>query len=225
MAELILALDLPEKERALALVGSLGDSLSWVKVGMELFTGCGPSLIEELKARNLSVFLDLKFFDIPNTVERAVTRAAEIGADILTVHCLGGSRMLAGARRGRTGKKPLLFGVTVLTSMGPGEIPGVTADPSDFVKDLAALAQASELDGIVCSPQEVSTIKKQYPALRCLCPGIRPSWAAALDQRRIATPAEAVARGADFLVVGRPILSAQDPRAALEKILEEMASS
>ncbi|MBQ7608411.1 MAG: orotidine-5'-phosphate decarboxylase [Desulfovibrionaceae bacterium] len=227
MAELILALDLPNKEQALSLIDSLGGKLSWCKVGMELFTGSGPDLIAELKKRQLSVFLDLKFHDIPHTVGRAVAQAARIGADLVTVHCQGGARMLQEACAVK--ERPRIFGVTVLTSMAQGEIPGVSANPNDFALDLATLAATAGLDGIVCSVQEVAAIKKRHPNLRVLCPGIRPTWAekkgTADDQRRTATPQKAVALGADFLVVGRPVLCADNPREALEKILDEMASS
>ena len=225
MAELILALDLPDRDEALRLLDKLDGALGWCKVGMEMFTHYGPQLLAELASRKLKIFLDLKFYDIPHTVAQAVLQTCSLGVDLLTVHCQGGQRMLEAciAARNDRGKKPLLFGVTVLTSFAAGEMPGITAQPQDFARNLAALALTCGLDGIVCSPQEVRDIKHDYPGLACLCPGIRPAWAGLGDQRRVATPGQAVAWGADYLVVGRPILKAKDPRDALLRIGEEMS--
>ncbi|MBO4369170.1 MAG: orotidine-5'-phosphate decarboxylase [Desulfovibrio sp.] len=229
MAELILALDLPDRTKALNMLDKLGNDLKWCKIGMELFTRYGPALVEEIKNRGLSVFLDLKFYDIPHTVGRAIASAKAIGVDIVTLHCQGGVRMLAQAVEEVAGEKkekqprPLLFGVTVLTSFAQGEMPGISLTPETFAMNLAQIAAQTGLDGIVCSAKEVEAIKKTYPELLCLCPGIRPSWAQKEDQRRIATPKEAINKGADYLVIGRPILEAQDPFSALRTILEEMA--
>ncbi|MCR4667523.1 MAG: orotidine-5'-phosphate decarboxylase [Desulfovibrio sp.] len=230
MANLILALDLPDKTKALKLLDEISGDLSWVKVGMELFTRYGPPFLKELSERGLHVFLDLKFYDIPNTVAKAVRSAQKLNIDILTLHCQGGQRMLAGAVEARNGiggetktGSPLLFGVTVLTSFADGELPGITASCAEMVKTLASLAAKTGLDGVVCSVAELPVIKEAHPKLLCLCPGIRPSWAPAGDQRRIATPKEAVRKGADFLVIGRPILQAEDPKKALHMILEEIA--
>ncbi|MBQ7456387.1 MAG: orotidine-5'-phosphate decarboxylase [Desulfovibrio sp.] len=226
MAELILALDLPSDTQAIALVDTLVPQLRWCKVGMEMFTRYGPALIQKLLDRHLSVFLDLKFYDIPHTVERAVCSARSLGVSMLTLHCQGGARMLAGAVAAKEkAATPLLFGVTALTSFGPNEMPGIAKDPSLFASDLADLAATSHLDGIVCSPKEVPAIKARHPHLLCLCPGIRPAWACANDQRRVASPKEAVALGCDYLVVGRPILEAQDPKKATALILDEIALS
>ena len=240
MPQLAVALDLPEKQRALALASQLRGTVPWCKVGMELFTHVGPGLLEELSAMGFSVFLDLKFYDIPNTVAQAVKAAAAVGVNMLTLHCQGGERMCraaaeaaaeaaigaaANAAAGVSGARPLLFGVTVLTSFAPGEMPGITAQPSDFALDLARMAGPWGLDGVVCSGHEAAAIKASCPGLRCLCPGIRPAGSAAGDQRRVMTPALAVAAGADYLVVGRPITAAADPLATAKQIVAEMASS
>ena len=238
--QLAVALDVPDKQRALDLASQLRGTVPWCKVGMELFTHVGPGLLEELSAMGFSVFLDLKFYDIPNTVAQAVKAAAAVGVNMLTLHCQGGERMCraaaeaaaeatigaaANAAAGLSGTRPLLFGVTVLTSFAPGEMPGITAQPSDFALELARQAGPWGLDGVVCSGHEAASIKASCPGLRCLCPGIRPAGSAAGDQRRVMTPALAVAAGADYLVVGRPITGAADPLAAAKQIVAEMASS
>ncbi|MBQ7618055.1 MAG: orotidine-5'-phosphate decarboxylase [Desulfovibrio sp.] len=222
MAELILALDLPDEKQALDLLDQLKPELTWVKVGLELFLRAGPPLVSELKKRNFKVFLDLKFYDIPPTVAKAIESALELKVDLLTLHCQGGLRMLEEAVAKRGQSKLLLFGVTVLTSFAAGEIPEINLPPATFASKLALLASKAGLNGVVCSPQEVKKIKEANPALLCLCPGIRPKDSAAEDQRRVATPKEAVENGADYLVIGRPILKAANPRAALLRILDEM---
>lgn len=230
MPQLIVALDVPDREKALGIARELRGVLDWCKVGMELFTLGGPLLVERLKEQGFHVFLDLKFYDIPHTVARAVAAAASIGVDLLTLHCQGGERMCQAALEARdavaaASSAPRLFGVTVLTSFGPGEMPGVTAAPGIFAHELASAAAAWGLDGVVCSGQEVRAIKASAPALRCLCPGIRPGGTDAGDQRRTMTPAEAVRAGADYLVVGRPILQADAPARAAAAILEEMQAA
>lgn len=227
MAQLIVALDFPCREAALSLARDLRGLVPWCKVGMELFTLGGPALIESLKQLHYNVFLDLKFYDIPHTVGQAVKAAASLGIDLLTLHCQGGERMCreaAEAASGIANGKPLLFGVTVLTSFMPGEMPGISAAPAEHALALARGAQAWGLDGVVCSGHEAGRIKAALPGLQCLCPGIRPAGSAAGDQRRIMTPARAVAQGADFLVVGRPILEAPSPVEAARRILAEMAA-
>ncbi len=226
--QLAVALDLPEKQLALELARKLRGTVPWCKVGMELFTHAGPSLLEELSAMGFSVFLDLKFYDIPNTVAQAVKAAAAAGVNMLTLHCQGGERMCraaAEAAAGVSGQRPLIFGVTVLTSFAPGEMPGIEASPADFALALARQAGPWGLDGVVCSGHEATAIKASCPGLRCLCPGIRPAGSAAGDQRRVMTPALAIAAGADYLVVGRPITAAPDPLAMARQITEEMASA
>ena len=230
MPHLIVALDVPDLGKALNLSRQLRGVLDWCKVGLELFTVGGPRLVERLKEQGYHVFLDLKFYDIPNTVARAVTAAANLGVDLLTLHCQGGERMCAAAVEARDNAtnacaRPLLFGVTALTSFGPGEMPGITAKPGDFAQALALGAAAWGLDGVVCSGHEVRGIKAAAPALACLCPGIRPGGAAAGDQRRTMTPAQAVRAGADYLVVGRPILEAPEPTGAAAAIVAEMQAA
>ena len=226
--QLIVALDVPHKTEALALARTLAGTAPWCKVGMEMFTHAGPALLEELVALGYKVFLDLKFYDIPHTVAQAVKAASTIGVDMITLHCQGGERMCHAAREavaGLPGKKPLLFGVRLLTSFAQGEIPGIQESTADFALTLAKGAQVWGLDGVVCSGHEASGIKASCPGLMCLCPGIRPSGSAADDQRRTMTPAMAVAAGADYLVVGRPIIAAPDPRVAAEQILADMTSA
>ena len=230
MAELVLALDLPQKDAALAMARTVRGRVPWCKVGMELFTLAGPSMLAELKDMGFKVFLDLKFYDIPHTVGRAVAVCSRLGVDLLTLHCQGGERMcreavtVADTTEGAL-SRPMLFGVTVLTSFAAGEMPGISQNPGDFALELAAHAARWGLTGVVCSGEEVAAIKKAAPNLACLCPGIRLADAAGDDQRRVMTPGRAVALGADYLVVGRPILKAADPVAACERILQEMNSA
>lgn len=226
--QLVVALDLPEKQAALDMAARLRGIVPWVKTGMELFTLCGPSIVSALKDMDFHVFLDMKFYDIPNTVAQGVRAAARAGADMLTLHTQGGQRMCEAAREAADSlnaagqSAPRLFGVTVLTSFGPGEMPGIQAAPADFALELAQGAARWGLDGIVCSAQEVARIKTAAPELSCLCPGIRPEGSAQDDQRRIMTPAKAILAGADYLVVGRPITRAEDPAEAARRILSEM---
>lgn len=227
MAQLIVALDFPRQAAALSLAQELQGLVPWCKVGMELFTLAGPALIETLKRLEYNVFLDLKFYDIPHTVAQAVKAAASLGIDMLTLHCQGGERMCREAAQAAADlaeSKTLLFGVTVLTSFMPGEMPGITAAPAEYALALARGAQNWGLDGVVCSGHETREIKAALPGLQCLCPGIRPAGSAAGDQRRIMTPAKAVAAGADFLVVGRPIIEAPSPAEAARRILAEMSA-
>lgn len=226
MAQLIVALDFPCREAALSLARGLRGLVPWCKVGMELFTVGGPALVEALKHLEYKIFLDLKFYDIPHTVAQAVKAAASLGIDMLTLHCQGGERMCREAVEAVFGiaeSKPLLFGVTVLTSFMPGEMPGISAAPAEHALTLARGAHTWGLDGVVCSGHEAGQIKAAFPGLQCLCPGIRPAGSSAGDQRRIMTPARAVAQGADFLVVGRPIIEAPSPVEAARRILAEMA--
>ncbi len=225
--QLAVALDFPAAKPALDLARQLRGIVPWCKVGMELFTRAGPSLLAELAGMDFRVFLDLKFYDIPHTVAQAVKAAAAVGADMLTLHCQGGERMCRAAVEAASGlpRPPLLFGVTVLTSFAPGEMPGIAADPQDFAPQLARGAADWGLDGVVCSGHEAAAVKAATPRLRCLCPGIRPAGAAAGDQRRIMTPAAAVRAGADFLVAGRPVTAAPDPVTAARAIMAEMAEA
>ena len=228
MAQLIAALDYTNAADALATANALRGCPIWMKVGLELFTHEGPSVAARLKEMGFKVMLDLKMFDIPNTVKGGVRSACLMGVDLITVHALGGERMIRAAREAieesaaSGGARPLLFAVTVLTSMAPGELPGHGEDLPGLAADLAAGGQAWGLDGVVCSGHEVETIKRRCPSLLCLTPGIRPASGSTDDQRRVMTPAQAVRAGSDFLVVGRPITKAPVPADAARAILDEM---
>lgn len=231
MTKLIVALDIAEKNTALKVAKELSPILDWCKVGLELFSIAGPNILQDLKKLGYNVFLDLKFYDIPNTVSRAVKACTHMGANILTVHCQGGNKMCIEAVNAATQMqeqgydKPLIFGVTVLTSFGKGEMPGILKQPMSFALDLAKMAQDCRLDGIVCSGQELDTIRNNTQNLLFLCPGIRPKSSSIGDQKRVVTPYEATQKGANFLVVGRPITEAQDPCKAAENILAEINSA
>lgn len=224
MAQLIVAMDFPDIKKALSLASILGGSLKWLKVGLELFIRGGPDLVNSLKKMGYNIFLDLKFYDIPHTVESAVKAADSLGVDMLTLHCMGGEKMCRAAREALANVKfpPLLFGVTVLTSFAAGEMPGIDEEPQLFAEKLAQNAHLWSLDGIVCSGREVGKIKKMCPELLALCPGIRPAGACSNDQTRVVTPRQAVASGADFLVVGRPVIANPDPAKMVSEILCEM---
>ncbi|WP_210397664.1 orotidine-5'-phosphate decarboxylase [Motiliproteus sediminis] len=226
--KIVVALDYPEQAGALAMAALLDPKRCRVKVGKELFTRSGPAVVEALQAQGFDVFLDLKFHDIPNTTAQAVRAAAEMGVWMVNVHASGGSRMMSAARDildGVPGRRPLLIGVTVLTSMGSDDLSelGVDASPQQRVLQLADLTQKSGLDGVVCSAQEAALLKQRFGAdFKLVTPGIRPHEAAVGDQKRIMTPAEAVAAGSDYLVIGRPITQAADPAAAVEQICAEL---
>ncbi|MEG4314815.1 MULTISPECIES: orotidine-5'-phosphate decarboxylase [Pseudomonadaceae] len=224
---IIVALDFPSQDAALALAQQLDPALCRVKVGKELFTRCGPAVVEALRARGFEVFLDLKFHDIPNTTAMAVKAAAELGVWMVNVHCSGGLRMMATCRETLDkigGPAPLLIGVTVLTSMEQADLADLGLDiaPQEQVLRLAGLAARAGLDGLVCSAQEAQPLKAQYPQLQLVTPGIRPAGSAQDDQRRILTPAQAMAAGSDYLVIGRPIAQAADPAQALAAVVAEL---
>ena len=224
-AQLIVALDLPRKEDALVLARELQGAVPWCKVGMELFTLAGPDIIRELHDLGFHVFLDMKFYDIPHTVAQAVKAAAAAGAELLTLHCQGGERMCSEARIAADSygsKAPQLFGVTALTSFGPGEMPGINADPSDFALELAGKARGWGLDGVVCSPLEAALVKERCGAdFLTVTPGIRFADSAAGDQKRIMTPEKAGKSGCDYIVVGRPITQAEDPVSAYRRAVKD----
>jgi orotidine-5'-phosphate decarboxylase len=202
-----------------------------MKVGSQLFTAEGPRAIEKLAGLGFEIFLDLKFHDIPNTVAGAVASAAQLpGIRLLTVHALGGSAMMRAAREALPNKKkcPALLGVTILTSMDATALAeiGIPESPELRALALARLAQASELDGVVASAREVRAIRAACgPKFLIVVPGVRPANSSTNDQSRVATPAEAIQSGADYLVVGRPITGAPNPRKAALTIAEEMASA
>jgi orotidine-5'-phosphate decarboxylase len=227
MKSLIVALDLPTAAEALALVDELGDPADWYKVGSQLFTRAGPGLVEELTGRGKHVFLDLKYHDIPNTVARSVEAAAELGADMLTLHASGGSAMLAAARDAVGEDGPALIGVTLLTSFTAADVEEVwdkeLRSMRDEVARLTALAHAAALDGVVASPLEVESLKRKHGAdFLVVTPGIRPAGERVGDQVRTGTPADAARAGADYLVVGRPIYAADDPAEAFQRISDEV---
>ena len=228
-SNLVLALDFPTAAEALALAGKLRGVVPWMKVGLELFTAEGPRVISELKRMNFKVFLDLKFHDIPNTVKGAARSAAALGADLTTIHHAGGERMATAALDGvREGGYPtLVFAISILTSTSPEEAGFASAaEVTAAVAAKAVTAKAWGLAGLVCSGHEAAAVKAAAgPDFLCLCPGIRLDTGTADDQRRVMTPAMAVRAGADFLVMGRPIAQAADPRAAAMAALENMAGA
>lgn len=229
---LIVALDVDTKDRALSLVEKLKKDVQIFKVGSELFTSCGPKIVEDIKKKGCEVFLDLKFHDIPNTVMKSAISATRLGVLILNVHALGGTDMmkktaLAVAQEALRLKirKPKVIAVTILTSMDENSLKkiGVDDNMETQVLKLARLAKDSGLDGVVASPSEAKLIRKDLGKdFLIVTPGVRPAWAAKYDQKRIAPPKEAIDDGADFIVVGRPIIEASDPGEAAQKILEEI---
>lgn len=222
---IIVALDFPEAPSAIGFAHTLDPSLCRLKVGKELFTQAGPALVEALMKMGFEIFLDLKFHDIPNTVAAACRAAAGLGVWMINVHALGGSAMMKAARDTLQGSPCKLIAVTVLTSMGREDLAeiGIDQEPIEEVKRLAALAQASGLDGVVCSAAEAAMLREKFGKDFCLVtPGIRPTGSSAGDQKRIMTPLEAIKNGSDYLVIGRPIREAPDRLRALESILEEI---
>jgi orotidine-5'-phosphate decarboxylase len=223
---LAVALDFTDEHHAMELVDSLGDTCQWFKVGMELYYAAGNHVVQQLRDRGFNVFLDLKLHDIPNTVAGAVRSATQAGASLLTIHASGGAAMMTAAAEAASAPgSPRLLAVTVLTSMDASELAGVgiTASPADQVLRLARLARASGIDGMVCSAEEVAMLRKETSLDTLLViPGIRPAGSAVGDQKRVATPGQAIADGASMLVVGRPITRAADPATAARAILEEI---
>jgi orotidine-5'-phosphate decarboxylase len=222
-SNVIVALDYDNKHSALTLADRLDPKYCRVKVGKELFTAAGPSVVKELSDRGFDVFLDLKFHDIPNTVAKALSAAADLGVWMANVHASGGSRMMSAAKQalGNSGSDMLLIGVTVLTSMDTSDLEevGIKRTLSDQVLHLASMTKDSGLDGVVCSAQEARTLKEALGEdFKLVTPGIRLANSAADDQRRIVTPADAMALGSDYLVIGRPITQSADPLATLLEI-------
>lgn len=225
---LIVALDSPSAADAMLLAGQLAGTCRWVKVGLELYISAGQVVVDSLLDAGFKVFLDLKLHDIPNTVAGAVRSAVTSGASMLTIHTLGGPAMLQAAQQAaaETPDAPQLLGVTILTSMDASQLSaiGLAGTPAEAVSRLATMGQGAGLTGFVCSPEEVANLRQKLgPKVTLVTPGIRPAGSAADDQRRIATPYDALKAGADYLVVGRPITQAADPRAAATAILAEMA--
>ncbi len=230
--KIVIALDYAEPADAVRMASQLDPNRCRLKVGKELFTRGGPALVEQLHQRGFQVFLDLKFHDIPNTTAKAVAAAAELGVWMVNVHASGGRRMMEQARteleRYPADRRPLLIAVTVLTSMEADDLReiGLEVSPQEQVMRLARLTQASGLDGVVCSAQEAKMLKQELGVdFKLVTPGIRPASTEAGDQRRILTPAEAIAAGSDYLVIGRPITQAADPLEALVRIEQEIAGA
>ena len=224
--KIIIALDVPDTDGALRLLDSLGEPPVLCKIGLELFTAEGPAVVRAVTSLGCRIFLDLKFHDIPNTVAHAVKSAAGLGVAMTTLHASGGPAMLEAAAKGAEGSDLLLLAVTVLTSMDSDQLSstGIGAEPKDQVLRLAGLASKAGIGGIVCSPLEVSAIRASLGNdLSIVTPGVRPIWAAAGDQKRVMTPAEAIASGSDWLVIGRPITAAENPKDAYAKVVEELA--
>jgi orotidine-5'-phosphate decarboxylase len=228
--DLILVLDAPSPRDVLPALRQLQGTVRWVKVGLEMFTACGPDCVREVADLGFKVFLDLKLHDIPNTVAKAVESAARLPIGMLTLHTGGGREMMQWAARARQEHAPglLLLGVTVLTSFSAAGLAetGVTDPPGRQVVRLGRLAAEAGIGGLVCSPLEIQSLREALPPeLVLVTPGIRPRDAQADDQARVMTPAEAAQAGANYLVVGRPIFKAPDPAAAARAILTELASA
>jgi orotidine-5'-phosphate decarboxylase len=234
-ARLAVALDLPDRAQLLAMARRVAPAAGLMKLGLEAFMAEGPSLVREVARAEVGVFLDLKFHDIPNTVGRAAAAAARTGAAIVNCHAAGGAEMMkAFGEEGRAAaakaglSAPRFIAVTILTSLDAASVHavGLTGSPREAALRLAALAQGAGLDGVVCSPDEIEAIRAACGKdFFLVVPGVRPAGAARGDQKRVATPAEAIERGADVLVIGRPITGAPDPATAARAILTEIAAA
>lgn len=227
--KIIVALDFHQQDDCMALVDQLDPQICRLKVGKEMFTLFGPHLVEVLQQKGFDIFLDLKFHDIPNTVNKAIAASASLGVWMVNVHASGGPRMMEAAQQALSSfsNPPKLIAVTVLTSMEQSELLsiGIEQEPQQQVARLAKLTQESGLDGVVCSAQEASQIKQLCgPDFLCITPGIRPAEASLDDQKRIMTPEMALQQGSNYLVIGRPITKAQDPLAALQAIHQSIQS-
>lgn len=225
---IVVAMDFDNADQCLAMAKRLSPLDCRLKVGKELFTACGPKIVEQLMALGFEIFLDLKFHDIPNTTSKAVKAAAELGVWMVNVHASGGERMMVAAREileRRAGKSPLLIAVTVLTSMEASDLSGVgiACSPEEQVMKLARLTHTCGLDGIVCSAQEAALMRAQFGMGFCLVtPGIRLDTSPADDQRRTFTPAAAIAAGSSYLVIGRPITQSANPAETCKSIIQTL---
>ncbi|MDZ8184861.1 MAG: orotidine-5'-phosphate decarboxylase [Nostoc sp. ChiSLP02] len=230
----IVALDVPDAESAIALVDKLEQVTFW-KVGLELFTSTGPKILEILKSKQKRIFLDLKFHDIPNTVAGACRVAAGYGVDLLTIHATSGKDALKAATEAvhqgasQAGvKPPKLIAITVLTSISSRQLAfdlKIPLELPEYALEMALMAQEAGLDGAVCSPQEVAQLRQTCgDDFLLVCPGVRPSWADKADQKRSLTPAQAIAAGANYLVIGRPITAAAEPELAWKRICEDLSA-
>jgi orotidine-5'-phosphate decarboxylase len=222
--KIIVALDVATKEKALALVEQLRHSISFFKIGLQLYTAEGPEIVSSVLSTGARVWLDLKLHDIPNTVARAVESASNLGAHMLTIHLSGGSDMIRAATAAR-GNDMTILGVTVLTSATEETLReiGVAGKVDDQVLRLANLGVAAGIDGVVASPHEIKKLRAEFDdKIKIVVPGIRPSGSESTDQKRVMTAREAIDAGADYLVIGRPIISPSNPREAVAKILDEL---
>ena len=224
---IIAALDVPDAEGALKLAEAIAPAVGAFKIGKELFVSAGPDIVKRVRDTGASVFLDLKFHDIPNTVAKAVASAVRLDVQMLTVHTCGGTAMLKAAVKA-AGDGPLVLGVTVLTSMDENDLTevGVQQSPADQVLHLAQLATQAGLKGLVCSPKEIAPLREVLPpAVQLVTPGIRPAGSDSDDQKRVMTPAKAMNAGANCLVIGRPIYAAENPRQAADDILSSLSDN
>ncbi|MFT5710452.1 MAG: orotidine-5'-phosphate decarboxylase [Halioglobus sp.] len=224
----IVALDYPDERQVLELANTLSPESCRLKVGKELFTSCGPALVDKLQTKGFEIFLDLKFHDIPNTVAGAVRAAANLGVWMVNVHASGGRRMMEAAAEALVefSAPPKLIAVTVLTSMSDEDLQelGYSQSAAERVDQLAGLAASSGMDGVVCSAKETQQLRlDRGPGFCLVTPGIRLSGDAAGDQRRVVTPSQAMANGSNYLVIGRSITAASEPTLALEKINRELS--
>jgi len=228
MDKLIVALDVPDLDKAKGLMKQLGGEVKRVKIGLELFTKEGSAVIDLANEQGFEVFLDLKLHDIPNTVSSAVKQIAGLNVFMTTLHCLGGLEMLQAAKSAlkESKSKPLLVGVTVLTSHNEKSLQqelGIAGSVQENVLRYAKLAKQAGLDGVVASPHELQVLKSTLgDSFKVVTPGVRPAGSDTQDQKRVMTPREAIQLGADYIVVGRPITQAKDPKGAALKILEEI---
>ncbi len=222
--KVVVALDFDKKQDALSFVDKIEPTDARLKVGKEMFTYFGPEFVKQLTGKGFDVFLDLKFHDIPNTVAKAVTAAADLGVWMVNVHASGGSQMMTKAKQALASygnEAPLLIAVTVLTSMAEDDLRGlgITKSPAEQVNFLANLTKQSGLDGVVCSAWEAEQLKQDLgKEFKLITPGIRPAGSAQDDQQRIMTPSQAIDVGVDYLVIGRPITKAVDPQLVLQQI-------
>ena len=225
--QLILALDLETREEALATLNKLGDSIKWVKIGLQMFTAYGPEFVREIAGRGYKVFLDLKLHDIPNTVSKTVESIAKLPVELLPLHASGGSEMLKWANQTRADHAPglNLLAVTVLTSMNNTQLHSLNIPKTteEQVLHLANMSLKSGIQGLVCSSLELTTLRDHFgPEPIIVTPGIRPEGSAKNEQKRIMTPSAAAAAGSNFIVVGRPILNSDDPAAVARAICLEI---
>ena len=224
--QIIVALDFPTDCEALTLVDRLGEAVRFYKIGLQLFTKCGPSIVDRIKAAGAKVFLDLKFHDIPNTVSHSVASVCALGADMMTIHLSGGAKMIRAAADGLGSSTAVVLGVTVLTSSNRETLRevAVESEVSDQVLRLAKLGVENGLRGVVASPLEITLLRESLGTdLTIVTPGVRPAWAAANDQQRTMTPGEAIRAGASYLVIGRPITAHANPVDAVTRIIDEIA--